>query len=292
MVTFFSVPKPFDGPIGAIQRNAIGSWLAAVPGAQVLLFGNEAGIAEAASDFAAEHHPTLRRTPSGAPLLDEVFHRAHAVARHDVLCFVNTDIVLRGCVDALGWLSSPFLVIAESTDLPVHHRIRYEAPTWRESFEGRGRSRGPFALDVFFFSRGLFRTIPPFAIGRARFDNWLVWHALHQRAAVIDGTDVLQPLHQHHGYSHLPGGRREAYRGPDAWRNQVLAGLKCYVHLYSVLDARYRLTADGLERLPWRPRFLVQLRHRLAGLVPDGAARTTGTAVDESTDSGPVTPRR
>ena len=292
MVTFFSVPKPFDDPIGAIQRNAIGSWLAAVPGAQVLLFGDEAGIAEAASDFGAEHHPALRRTSSGAPLLDEVFHRAHAVARHDVLCFVNTDIVLRGCAGPLVRLSSPFLVIAESMDLPVHHLIRYEAPTWREPLEGRGRSRGPFALDVFFFSRDLFRTIPPFAIGRARFDNWLVWHALHQRASVIDGTDVLQPLHQHHGYSHLLGGRREAYRGPDAWRNQVLAGLKCYLHLYSVLDARYRLTGNGLERLPWRPRFLAQLRRRLTGAVADGAARLTGAAVDELAGSGPVTPWR
>jgi len=42
MLTLFTVPKAFVGHIGLIQRNAIRSWQACVPDAQIMLFGCDA----------------------------------------------------------------------------------------------------------------------------------------------------------------------------------------------------------------------------------------------------------
>jgi hypothetical protein len=278
MITFFTVPKPFVGLTAVQQRNAIGSWLAAMPGAQVILCGDEPGIDAAAQELGVERLHQVARSPSGAPLLNDVFRLAHTVARHEILCFVNTDIILRGDPTVLQHLGDPFLVIGESQDVDVRERVRYGDSAWRQAFAESGQLRGPFAIDYFFFTAGLFGTLPPFAIGRARFDNWLVCQALRQGALVVDGTDALLAIHQRHGYEHLAGGRREAYRGADARRNQSLAGLWCYVHLYSILDARWRLTSQGVQRVSRRFVFLRQLWLRLLGRF---AERTSGARMDD-----------
>jgi hypothetical protein len=276
MITFFTVPKPFIGLTAGQQRNAIGSWRAVIPGAQVILCGDESGLDAVALELGVERIPEVARSPSGAPLLNHVFERACASARHDMLCFVNTDIILRGDLTVLQQLRPPFLVIGESLDIEVPTPVRFGDPAWRGAFATGGRSRGPFAIDYFFFSRGLFESLPPFAIGRARFDNWLVWRALHQGAMVIDGTALCQAIHQRHEYGHLAGGRREAYRGADARRNQALAGLRCYVHLYSILDAQWRLTSRGAQRISRRFVFLQQLWRRLLVRVLEHTTRRRG----------------
>lgn len=267
MFTFFTVCKPFTGLTGIIQRNAIASWLSSAPGAQILLVGDEAGTAEAANAFGVEHEPQLERTLHGAPLLDDVFRRVYARARHSVLAFVNADIIFTGDFGGLAHVRSPFVVVGEAVDLPVTAALSFDRPDWRSSLPAGGTSRGPLALDYFFFSRGMFDDIPPFALGRARFDNWLVWKALREGAAVVDGTDVLRAVHQRHDYGHLANGRREAYGGADARRNQSLAGWRCYVHLFSVLDARWRLTSGGLVPRRRQLVFVRQLVVRVSGLM-------------------------
>lgn len=275
MISFFTVPKPFTGHTEIIQRNAISSWSRAAPGVEVLLFGDESGTADAAAATGSLHVPRLLRSPYGAPLLDDVFREAARLAAHDTLCFVNTDIVFRGDVSAAVATAAtiaPFLVIGESADMDVQTLVPFDRSDWRSSLPIENKPRGPLALDYFFFSRGVFTEVPPFALGRARFDNWLVWQAIDRGIAVIDATRVLDAIHQRHDYGHLPGGRREAYRGPDARRNQSLAGLWCYLHLYSVLDSRFDLSADGLHRRDWRFSFLRQIWCRLSGLVASRGA--------------------
>lgn len=266
MISFFTVPKPFEGHVGLIQRNAIGSWLAACPGAEVILLGDEPGTRETAASFGAEHVPVIERTPLGAPRVDDVFARAASRARHQILGFINADIVFRGELARLPSLAAPFLVVGECVDMDVRDPLGFEDPLWRSRLPAEGRSRGPLALDYFFFTPGAFGTIPPFALGRARYDNWLVWRALDRGIDVVDATDTLAAVHQRHDYAHLRGGRSEAYRGADAKRNQSLAGAWCWIHVYGVLDATRRLTPDGLELCRRRGRLTAQLALRLAGL--------------------------
>jgi hypothetical protein len=91
----------------------------------------------------------------------------------------------------------------------------------------------------------LWNDIPPFAIGRTMWDNWLIWRARASGAMVIDATASLTAIHQNHGYNHHPQGAEGVWKGPEAHRNEELAGgMDRY---FTIADATHRL-ADGKIR--------------------------------------------
>ena len=100
MLTLFSVPKPFVGEVAVLQENAIGSWTRLGADCEVILFGDEAGIAQAASRFATRYVPEIARNASGTPILSDVVTRAEKIASHPILCFVNTDMILFDDIDS------------------------------------------------------------------------------------------------------------------------------------------------------------------------------------------------
>ena len=123
-----------------------------------------------------------------------------------------------------------------------------DLPQRREVALRQGRLRGAAALDWFVFPAGLLDPIPPFLVGRAGYDNWLVWRA-RQRGSVVDATAAVVAVHQTHAYDHLPGGKEAAYYGAEAARNVELAGGGR--RLFTLHDASHRLLADHrLRRNP------------------------------------------
>jgi len=243
VLTVFTVPKPFEGQIGEIQRRALASWTALAPDVQVLVLGDEAGAGEAAREAGAEHLHALERTEHGTPRLDSAFAAADAAARHRLRCFVNADVVLYDDLpEAAASVSrhhEGFLVVGQTLDV--------DAPRDRDDALARGHRRGAAALDWFVFPAGLYTDIPPFAVGRAGFDNWLVWRA-RQDAIVVDATADVVAAHQHHDYAHVDGGKDEAYYGEEAARNLELAGGKS--HIYTLHDASHVLRDGRLRRNP------------------------------------------
>ena len=57
--------------------------------------------------------------------------------------------------------------------------------------------------DIFVYPRGLFGTVPPFAIGRGYWDNWLIRRSVELEASVIDATGTVVAVHQDHDYRHV-----------------------------------------------------------------------------------------
>ena len=94
MLTIFALPKPFRGHIATIQRNAIGSWARLRPSCQILLLGSEEGTAEIAKEFDVCHVPEVAVNEYGTPLLNDLFEKAEKLARYELLCYVNCDIIL------------------------------------------------------------------------------------------------------------------------------------------------------------------------------------------------------
>src|SRR5512138_87639 len=93
-ITLFSAPKPFTNPhIATIQRNAIRSWTL-LPDVDVILLGEETGLAEAARDLNVKHLPHVARNPSGTPLISSMFQLARENSTSDLLCIINADMVL------------------------------------------------------------------------------------------------------------------------------------------------------------------------------------------------------
>lgn len=251
MLTIVTIPKPFAGHVGDIQRNAIESWRALGDDVQIVLVGDESGIAEAARDLCVEHVGGIARNERGTPRLDSAFALTASLARSRLWCFVNGDIVLLDdfahAVERVSSAFDRFLMVGECRDLPVRARMTASDAGAREQLRKRameeGRLRGWAAMDYFVFPRGLFDPIPPFLVGRACFDNWLVWRAREHGNPVVDATRSVVAIHQSHDYSHIAGGLEEAYYGDEARYNERLAGGQ--EHIYSLHDATHKLYAVG-----------------------------------------------
>src|SRR5512143_1553035 len=94
LITLFSAPKPFTNPhIAMIQRNAIHSWTLLID-VEVILMGEENGLAEAARELGVKHLPNVARNESGTPLISSMFQLARENSNSDLLCIINADMIL------------------------------------------------------------------------------------------------------------------------------------------------------------------------------------------------------
>jgi hypothetical protein len=244
VLTLFSIPKPFVGPIGVIQRNALVSWTAL--GVQVVLLGDDEGVERAAAEHGAVHLGAAAQL-NRQIRLDQAFTAVDRGAEYDHRCLVNADVLLfddvaKATHAVTAW--RPWsLVVGRTIEVAVDEVVGEEGlERIRVRARATGVSRGAAALDYFVFPAGRFGAVPPFAVGRAGFDNWLVWRA-RQDGAVVDASDAVLAVHQAHTYDHLAGGKTEAYYGAEAEENVSLAGGRR--HIYTLHDASHRLRADG-----------------------------------------------
>ena len=265
MITFVSVLKPCEGRTGLAQRQAVMSWARLGTPGDVILLGDEPGIGELSADLGVRWLPIVRRNRFGTPLLDDVLTQARAASTTPLLCYLNGDIILDGrFTDAArlaGERLDSFLVIGQCLNLDVPDELMTGA-TPAEPLVALGMEcgslRGHDFVDYFLFTRDVFTDVPPFALGRAGFDNWLIWSARAGGAAVVDATPFQLPIHQNHDYGHVAGGAAWAYAGEEAAENIALAGGRR--HLLTTLDSTHRLTPSGVRSdVPGR----LRLRSRL-----------------------------
>ncbi|MEM3485716.1 MAG: hypothetical protein QXI12_08850, partial [Candidatus Methanomethyliaceae archaeon] len=210
MLTLFTIPKPFCGRFAVIQRNAIRSWTLLKPACEILLFGDDEGTAEMAAEFGLRHIPDVACSEYGTPLVSDLFEQAQQLATHDLLCYVNADIILMS--DLMAAVRRipfrRFLMAGRRWDVDLTQPWSFENPDWeirlREYVYHYGRLHDPAGIDYFVFPRGLWKTIPPFAIGRTIWDNWLIYGARARGAAVVDATQATMVVHQNHNYTHVP----------------------------------------------------------------------------------------
>ena len=254
LLTLFSAPKPFTNPhINVIQRNALQSWLHLGPEVQVLLVGQEAGMDEVAAEYGVRLLPEVQRTEGGTPLVSSIFSLARQASDSPFLGYVNGDILLLpDIVEATRQIAAqvnePFLLIGQRWDLEVTEQIDF-SPGWERRLRAEAQDRGllhrPAGSDYFVFPRSAFVEMPDFAIGRAGWDNWMIYHARQQGWPVIDGTPAVMILHQNHDYSHLPGGKPH-YDHQESQQNMARAG--GLANMYMVLDADRQLKDGRVQR--------------------------------------------
>jgi hypothetical protein len=250
MLTLFSLPKPFAGPTAIHQENAIESWRRLHPDVELILFGDDAGVAEAARRFGALHVPDVARNDSGTPLLKQLFRQAEQTARHDIVGFVNADIVLVSdtlvALDIVRRHCERFLLVGRRTNLDIDRSIDFSGD-WeralRDLAAARGSLHGYQGSDFFIYRRPMFDDMPDFAIGRTSWDNWIMFHARNTGAALVDGTRDLFCAHQNHDYGHIPAGG-DAWKGKEAAVNLALAG--GHRRIYTVYDATHVLAGGRL----------------------------------------------
>lgn len=253
MFTLFTIPKAFKGHIGVIQRNAIKSWAQLKPRPEILLLGKDEGTAELAQELGVHHISDVATNEFGTPLLDDLFHKAEEAAHFPIIGYVNADIILLNefvhAVDLVSHHFPRFLVVSERINFDVPELLEFNAG-WDEALKLRAKTTGLeghySAIDAFIFPKGLYPSIPHFAIGRLWFDQWLIKAVRLQNLPVIDVSLVSPLLHQHHDYNHVPGGADHVWRGKEAERNfQLYGGIK---HAYTLLDVTHEIVPSGLVR--------------------------------------------
>jgi len=231
LLTLFTAPKPFTNPhISTIQRNALKSWQALGNAVEIVMIGNENGMAEVAKELGIRHIPQVRTNAQGTPLISSIFELGRQQNDSPFLAYVNADIILLpGLLDAIrlvGGTLSEFLMIGQRWDLEVDQSLT-PGENWSQNMhvwvnrDGQLHSRT--GSDYFVFPRACFIDVPDFAVGRARWDNWMIYNARLQKLPVVDATHSIMVIHQNHDYSHLPGGQTH-YKLPESNDNLNLAG--------------------------------------------------------------------
>jgi len=204
MITLFSVPCAFEGYRDIIQRNALNTWVRLKPRPEIILLGDDPGVAEAAEEFGCVHVPDVATSPRGRPVLSDVFAKAGARASNGLLCWTNADMMFLHLPEAVVRCArelADFLMVGGRIDIQLDREWSF-GPGWEEKLcelacrTGERHSLG--AMDYFAFRKGdLFEAMPPFYVGVPFWDNWALAHAM-QRVPVVDATTVVAAIHQEH----------------------------------------------------------------------------------------------
>lgn len=271
MITFFTTAKPFTGHNGVIQRNALKSWTRVHPDAEVILFGDEDGAAETAAELGIRHVREVERSvlgpgfastnaeTRGPKVLRSFFDAAQRTARHDVVCYVNCDIVLMEDLAAAAAkvfhqaTEKNFLMVGRRWDTEVTEPIAFDSAEWKECLREQARRQGGRQsgdwIDYFVFRKGFYLgKLPELVIGRVYWDQWLVWKARQLGAVVVDASDEVMAIHQNHDYGYHPAGKTGVWSDEFSRRNYQLAGGRW--HLRTIDDATHVLGPDGLRNNP------------------------------------------
>ncbi len=253
LITFFSAPKPFTDPhIATIQRNAIRSWTL-LDDTDIILLGEEDGLAEAARELNVKLLPNVARNANGVPLISSMFALARQNSNSDLLCIVNADMILMSdfvaCARQAARLKDKFVALSQRWDLDITAPLDFSG-AWERELRAKVGAQGslhrPTGSDFFLFPKSCYQEIPDFTIGRAGWDNWMIYKARRENWAAIDCTPSLTIVHQNHDYSHLPNAKPH-YDHPETNENIRLAGGAANTR-YRILDATHQLRGGKLTR--------------------------------------------
>jgi hypothetical protein len=240
---------------------------------EVILLGEDPGAAEISRELGLRHEPFVERNEFGTKRLDFMFARAQEIARHDLLCYLNCDIILLPefcrALQRVQAVHDRFLMVGRRWDVdiaePIDFRDPAAAPRLREFALQKGVRRGPDGVDYFAFPRGLYRDIPALVVGRIWWDHYLVWKARELHADVVDVSSQVTAIHQNHDYGYHPAGAQGVWTDPQARRNYQLAGGRW--HLYTIADSTHILESSG-ERRNWGRFFAPHWRVLRPKLIP------------------------
>lgn len=264
LITIFITPKGFDRDhIALIQRNAIRSWKALGADVDILLIGDDPGVEENAKALGVRYIWDVKRNASGTPMLDDIFRLARENSDSPLLAYVNADIILkRDFVETSRKIlarEKKFLLVGQRWDLDV--QVDLEFPQgWESEFDkdlaARGRRHPAGGSDYFVYPRDIFTSIPPFAIGRSGWDNWMFYEARVKGWKLINCSKAINIIHQDHDYAHLPNGLPH-YRQPESAENVKAAGGKRTI--FTLLDCDHELDENGkLRRVPMNKKKLLR----------------------------------
>jgi len=254
-LTLFTAPKAFTDPhTSLIQHNALRSWQVLGDSVSVVVVGNEEGIGEAAKAYGFTHRPDVRLNKLGTPLISSIFDLGRQENDSPFLAYVNADILLfpetLDVIRTVANQAEQFLLIGQRWDLEVLQPLTFQGdwvPALQSTMHKDGKLHTRTGSDYFIFPRTCFQDIPDFSVGRAGWDNWMIYQARRQGWLAVDCSAGLDIIHQEHDYRHLPEGKPH-YRLPETGENIRLAGGRRAIFVLD--DASHRMVNGKLQKMP------------------------------------------
>lgn len=237
MITLFTTPKPFEGHIAVIQRNAITSWMLLHPKPEIILLGNEKGTKEICAEMSLKHIPDVVCNEFDTPLLNDLFEKAQQYASNDLLCYVNADIILMSdFVEMIKQVMRPggkVIAVGRRINVDITEQLEFNSTDWEKNLCEYASKKGQLQLggtDYFVFPKGFYVDVSAFAIGRGYWDDWLIWKARKLNARVVNTTEAVMVVHQNHTYfsSKLAKGWKEDVEVLGNWK--LNGGFKYFFH--------------------------------------------------------------
>ncbi len=260
IATLFTIPKPFVDPhIRLIQANALRSWQCLAPELQVVLCGDDSGVAQFADENGMLHVPDIRRNAQGTPLVNDAFERVAAMIPAGMLVYCNADVILfRDLLTTVQRLAGDprfasmlafgrrsDLELRQAVDLTDNHGVR-DVLLMNQRM---GRPGPAVCKEYFVVTRDLVREMPELAVGRGNWDNWMVAAARRRGVPVINTTRCITAIHQTHDYSHVGRSRLHCYvTGDEARANQRAAGGR---NMIRGCCANWTMTSETIRRNRW-----------------------------------------
>jgi len=258
MLTIFCTAKPFKGPIGVIQLNALNSWACLQPRPEVLLFGDDEGSELISDQLQIRHIPVVKKSAAGLPLLSDMFEMAQSLATNNLVCYLDADIILTNdfipAIRQVAQFRKPNMLVGASWTVQQETPIDFTVDGWQEELRKRSvpptrNNRGIWGVDYFVFPKGSLPNFPPFAVGRPGWDNWLLYHVRSRGMALINGTPLITAIHQDHYFEYGtagPKGQLLLWEGEDGRNNLDIVGSTN--RLFSIADATHVLRPKGTMR--------------------------------------------
>ncbi len=246
-ITIFSVPRSFEDLHKIIQTNSINSWLQLKPKPEIILFGDDLGVAQFAKQKKIIHISKIKKNKFGTPRIDDAFNIAKKLAKNDYLCYINSDIIidpkLLEVITALSKHHKSFLAVGRRWNLKIEKKINFSNKNWYKDIKQKALKHNklysPTGVDMFIFDKNFFSKIPKFAIGRTVWDNWLMYYAKSKNLPLIEITDSLTLVHQDHSYKKFKTDKKHFRKGREGKENLKAAG--GYYYMLTTKDVDYRL---------------------------------------------------
>jgi hypothetical protein len=245
MITFFTIPKPFIGLSDTIQRNAILSWKTLPEDCEILIFGDDPSVLQFAQNHGIKCISDYGSNDYGTPLLNGIWSSAKQNAQNDLICYINSDIIL--FPDFVEQTSAvkldSFFLAGRRWDVEIAELIDFNSD-WvafcKSLVEETGVLHKETGVDYFMFPKRYMPNMPAFAIGRGWWDNWIIYDFKRRKIPVIDGTEIMT-IHQNHDYSHVKSTTSgTSAKGLERTQNGLLANLQ-YWNLMFISDASHLL---------------------------------------------------
>jgi hypothetical protein len=249
VITLFTTAKPFIGKMRVNQQNAIRSWKMLDPDIDVILFGSGDGYGEIAQALGINHVPGVETSEYGTPLFNSMVELARERGRYPIQVYINCDIVLtKDFLTAVQCVKhSRFLMVGRRWDLDLNQEINFQKQDWEQDLKMQLAQKGalhpPTGSDYFAYRGDIWNGLPKLIVGRAGYDNYLIYHCLKSGIPVIDASQVVSVIHQNHDYAHHTGGVEGVWKGDEAQVNYQ-AGRKLD-YIFTLVDADWILSPQG-----------------------------------------------